>query len=91
MCVFKILMYKYCLDYYVHLFLDSSYPDVDQYENIYYYIGFVGDNCEIDIDECEILPCQNNATCQNLINDYSCICWPGYEGKNCSTDIQVNQ
>lgn len=33
------------------------------------------------------MPCQNNATCINLINDYECRCPPGYEGKACSLNI----
>ena len=49
--------------------------------------GFTGQTCQVDIDECEVEPCRHNSTCTNLINDYSCSCWPGYDGKNCSQDI----
>lgn len=33
------------------------------------------------------MPCNNNATCINLINDYECHCPAGYEGKDCSLNI----
>eukprot|EP00794_Sanderia_malayensis_P006995 gene6995-7780_t len=43
----------------------------------------------IDIDECLSSPCQNNATCSNLVNKYTCTCLPGYAGVNC--EIEVNE
>jgi len=49
--------------------------------------GFTGKRCEVDIDECIPKPCQNNATCLNLLNNYNCTCTPGYTGKNCHIDI----
>eukprot|EP00057_Strongylocentrotus_purpuratus_P018374 XP_011672848.1 PREDICTED: putative protein TPRXL isoform X4 [Strongylocentrotus purpuratus] len=36
-----------------------------------------------ETDECASNPCVNNGTCVDLLNDYNCICVPGYEGKNC--------
>ncbi len=39
----------------------------------------------LDIDECGSSPCQNGAVCQNLVNEYTCICKPGYAGTNCGT------
>lgn len=38
-----------------------------------------------DINECESNPCQNNATCVDQINQYTCNCLPGYTGKHCQT------
>ncbi len=29
----------------------------------------------------------NNATCVDAINNYTCVCFDGYEGKNCSKDV----
>ena len=36
-----------------------------------------------DTDECQSNPCRNDADCVDLVNDYKCICKPGYEGKDC--------
>jgi len=38
-----------------------------------------------DIDDCNSAPCQNNGTCVDRINDFSCICALGYTDKECST------
>ena len=37
----------------------------------------------LDIDECVSQPCQNNATCIDGINSYTCDCKPGYTGTLC--------
>ena len=51
--------------------------------------GYVGDNCEIDIDECDNdQPCQNGGICINNPGMYDCICnSTGYQGKTCEEDI----
>ena len=36
-----------------------------------------------DIDECASSPCKNGATCNDLVNSYSCDCVPGYTGTHC--------
>lgn len=41
-----------------------------------------GETCEENLDECESNPCFNNATCLDDINGYTCMCLPGYSGKN---------
>ncbi|XP_019639757.1 PREDICTED: fibropellin-1-like [Branchiostoma belcheri] len=40
-----------------------------------------------DWDECSSAPCQNQATCQDQINGFTCQCAPGYAGTLCETDI----
>lgn len=42
--------------------------------------GFAGDDCAIDIDECEMNQCKNNATCIDKVGKYECECQVGYEG-----------
>ncbi|XP_070572149.1 uncharacterized protein [Ptychodera flava] len=42
--------------------------------------GYVGDYCEIDYDECQDNPCDNNYTCTDLLDAFTCHCesldWP---------------
>ena len=40
-------------------------------------LGYNGDTCEDIIDNCKSAPCQNGATCQNQVNNYTCVCPPG--------------
>lgn len=42
--------------------------------------GFEGDMCEINIDDCEDNDCENNSTCVDGINNYTCMCSPEYTG-----------
>ena len=43
--------------------------------------GWNGFNCTDDIDECESVPCMNNATCLDILNSFLCICLDGFTGK----------
>ena len=36
-----------------------------------------------EINECDVGPCENNANCTDLLNDFNCSCLPGYTGKTC--------
>lgn len=45
-------------------------------------LGYHGLYCEEEYNECLSAPCQNFATCRDLINAYECICPPQYEGTN---------
>ncbi|XP_043914307.1 protein crumbs homolog 1-like [Protopterus annectens] len=49
--------------------------------------GFTGDNCEININECESEPCKHGAICEDLVNAFQCFCQPGYTGVICENDI----
>ncbi|KAF3848620.1 hypothetical protein F7725_015117 [Dissostichus mawsoni] len=40
--------------------------------------GFAGENCSVNIDECESEPCQNGGTCEDQINGYTCTCAQGF-------------
>ena len=44
-------------------------------------------NATPDIDECEGNPCQNGATCTDIINGYKCSCKAGYSGITCETGM----
>ena len=50
--------------------------------------GFSGlpPNC-VNVDDCASSPCENNATCTDLVNGFDCICPPGFSGPQCATDV----
>ena len=37
-----------------------------------------------DKDDCKPHPCVNNASCVDGVNNYTCACHPGFEGRNCA-------
>ena len=45
----------------------------------------IGINCSLDIGECTSTPCQNNGTCVDEINQFTCICADGFSGNVCET------
>jgi len=49
--------------------------------------GTTGLSCEIIIDQCQLQPCENNATCISLINRYVCLCSSGFMGKKKMKDF----
>ena len=42
-----------------------------------------------DINECAPAPCQNGATCIDLLASYRCECKSGYSGNNCETGENI--
>ena len=42
-----------------------------------------------DIDDCVPNPCENDGSCVDGVNDYTCICESGFQGKNCSEYLPV--
>ena len=43
----------------------------------------------VDIDDCANNPCQNGATCTDMVNQYNCTCVDGYSGDNCEIGWNV--
>lgn len=39
--------------------------------------GFQGENCEFEINECLSNPCFNQGNCTDLVNGFTCNCYPG--------------
>lgn len=44
-------------------------------------LSLTGENCSVNIDECESEPCQNGATCEDGTNAYACLCSAGFQGE----------
>lgn len=38
------------------------------------FVGFIGKDCEINIDDCQFILCINSGVCKDGIQNYSCIC-----------------
>lgn len=49
-------------------------------------VGYRGQRCETDINECLSNPCLNG-NCLNDIGNYQCFCKDGFTGRNCETNI----
>ena len=45
--------------------------------------GYVGQWCEVDVDDCTPNPCLNGGTCEDLVSDFHCECPSGYTGPRC--------
>uniref|UniRef100_A0A667XGZ3 Coagulation factor IX n=1 Tax=Myripristis murdjan TaxID=586833 RepID=A0A667XGZ3_9TELE len=42
-----------------------------------FWVGYV------DGDQCKSGPCQNQGTCKDHLGSYTCLCLPGFTGRNC--------
>lgn len=52
--------------------------------------GYMGQFCEIDVDECEKQPCGNGATCINELGSFRCICPADLTGASCGDPLYSN-
>jgi len=50
-------------------------------------MGFTGNRCEINVDDCVSNPCKNGGLCLDRVNDFKCSCAPGWTGKRCGKNI----
>ena len=46
----------------------------------------LGCYCDVEIDDCLTAGCQNG-TCEDLVNGFHCLCYPGWTGSLCVEDI----
>lgn len=52
--------------------------------------GYMGPTCEIDLNECDRLPCGNGATCINEPGSFRCICPDEMTGASCGDPLYSN-
>eukprot|EP01050_Picozoa_sp_SAG11_P003973 SAG11_NODE_240_length_11781_cov_78.887690_2_plen_198_part_00 len=50
-------------------------------------LGWEGQNCEVQIDECDSLPCQSGGTCVEGVASFVCVCVEGYAGLYCEEEL----
>ncbi|CAG2219381.1 PLG [Mytilus edulis] len=48
--------------------------------------GFLGAQCNIDIDGCASDPCRYGGVCHDKVNSYICVCPSGFTGVNCENE-----
>ena len=65
-------------------------PFLMNYENYYPLrcvcmckIGYTGDKCQHNIDDCANIKCENGGKCHDLMGSYSCECPIGFAGPLC--------
>lgn len=49
--------------------------------------GFTGNNCQVNINDCDQVTCPKGHVCVDLINNYECRCPPGWGGQNCERNV----
>jgi hypothetical protein len=51
-------------------------------------LGFSGEHCEININDCKSNSCSLHGACHDGENTYTCMCDTGYTGINCQVKLQ---
>ena len=52
-------------------------------KNVFFYSGMF---CETEANECIPNPCLNGGTCIDELNNFECLCQPGFSGTNCQIE-----
>lgn len=50
-------------------------------------LGFSGDLCDFEYNECDSNPCLNGGQCIDHIGSFSCQCSKGYQGRRCHIKV----
>uniref|UniRef100_A0A8C9TA92 Notch receptor 2 n=1 Tax=Scleropages formosus TaxID=113540 RepID=A0A8C9TA92_SCLFO len=54
-----------------------------QLTNLQCFLCLSGEKCDVQINECDSNPCLNGGTCEDGLNEFSCVCPPGTHGLLC--------
>ncbi len=68
------------------MLLQSSLSE-QRYDRIVKYCAWYTFTSLADINECGSNPCENEGTCTDVPNGYTCVCESGYTGDECQTGI----
>jgi hypothetical protein len=49
--------------------------------------GYAGENCDLNVDDCEGSPCQNGGLCVDGVASFACQCAIGFTGTTCVLNI----
>lgn len=52
-----------------------------------YYIWFIGDCCDVNVDDCNLNSCYNGGICRDLENGFYCDCLYGYYDVICLFNV----
>lgn len=50
-------------------------------------LGYTGERCELEYNECESSPCANGGTCTDRVGGFACSCGRGYTGNTCQLKV----
>ena len=48
--------------------------------------GFSGESCEINVDDCAAVPCENQGECTDGVDSFKCSCADGFTGSTCEVN-----
>lgn len=90
MSITYVGVYLSFLSYFLSLSLSSSlFPSLSLLNSIYLSIGFSGELCNYEYNECDSNPCLNDGQCTDHIGGFSCKCTRGYTGKRCHIKVSI--
>ncbi len=77
------------LSFKVECFISHYFPDCEpdgceNHGNCTCFPGYTGQECDINIDECQEAPCPKNSVCVDGVNSFTCRCLEGFSGPNCT-------